>query len=309
MFACAAAPESMMATILAELRAITTSNASISRQNEELSRRHAESTSALLLRVASLERFMSSALSQHCVTSMSEVDQAYTMSHADCAGDGRHLLLGASNGFPLAPASDVRNGDGSLHVRFPGISPAPPSEHVRSAPAVCGDAIEWACPACGSPLCDRASFKSHIYKLRNSGKRRRPQCRMQQRNLRHQSMVSSYPGEFDDQRDTFLSEFYDVVRSACSRSNSEQQAHVQVWNWLKQTLPSGVPLVPDRTADPYASTQFGTSRSASDSSSAPSSSQSSGSQHPSPHLAYAYQPPTSFHMVGEAPGSQSGFHA
>ncbi len=310
MCACAAAPASMF-DILTELRGIASLNVTISRQNEALSRRHEESltcTSALLLRVESLEKRILDICSQRHDASVSEVHLACGISHPGNVGYGSHLHYGASHDFPQAPASDLGYGVGGPQVRFQGISPAPPSELVLSAPAVCGDAVEWVCPACGSPLCDQRSFKTHIYKLCNSHKRRRPQCRMQHRNARHRSMVSSYPGEFDDQSGSFLSAFYDVVRSACSGGNSEHQAHVLIWDWLRMKLPSGVPLVPDRNVDPTASAHFSTSRSSSDSSSPHASSQSSGSD-PSPLIACAYQPPTSYMNPGEAPGTHNDYAA
>ena len=307
MCACAAAPTAAFESLLIELRGIASQNVTISRQNEALSLQHAESLSsqsALLLRVEWLEKRLSDICPQHHDVSMSAGDMACGMSHAVNAEYGRHLHYGASHGFPQVPTSDLGFGVGGPVVRFPGSSPAPPSNLGCSAPAVCGDAVEWVCPACGSPLCDQRSFKTHIYKLCNSHKRRRPQCHMQQRNARHCAMVSSYPGEFDDKSSSFLSAFYDVVRSACSGGNSEHQAHVQIWDWLRMKLPSGVPLVPDRIVVPSVST----SRSSSDSRSPHASSQSSGS-HPSPLIASAYLPPTSHFIPGEAPGSRDAYSA
>ncbi len=110
--------------------------------------------------------------------------------------------------------------------------------------------------------------------------RRRPQCRLQQKIARHRSVVSRFPGAtFDIQKAAFLTQFYDVVRPSCSKSNDVQIAHSEVFDWLRDNLPPGIPLTPEmvtQATDPASHSTSQSSGSQSTGSAPCTSSQSAG---------------------------------
>ena len=280
MFACAECHEPFMASILSQLRGISAENAEFHRQQLELSRQHALTSSALTQRVIYLENMIAQ----------------YAPDMAAKAGVDQDARPTAIECDPLASVYNFEcDGVRGSHVRFQGVSPQPRASHMHTTASGHAD-HEWKCPVCFKVLCNQESFKSHVYKLLNSSRRRRPVCRLQARIPHHRSNVASFPGSnFDAQKESFATEFYEVVRSSCTKSNDQTQAHKEVFDWLRVKFPEANPMA-TVTANDYALSSSSQSRSSAQS----STSQSSGSEPPwSSHS--NRNSPSEFFSFGDAP--------
>ena len=203
------ASETVLVSILGELRTLSATNAVICQQNSDL-----------LCRVACLE---------------SQIHRGQFDRVLHVQDDSRSSQLSGPHPQTLSDRSTVVDSqrvvcaDG-MAQSFAAVAPIPD----RS--------LSWICPVCHRNLANRASFKGHVRRMIK--KSSRPRCRLSARCSRHQSIVSCFPGvDFDSKSLAFNQEFYDIVRPLCSERIPELQAHEDIYTWLQSKDPQASHVV------------------------------------------------------------------